>query len=92
MPIPTGFQGSCTINTGTFQTVAFVQMRFIGTENAAAYEALNGNSTDTTRGRAAGPQAPGEWLRYRCNDLQIGTQTANVTLTYKGRRMRPLPS
>jgi hypothetical protein len=43
--IPTGFYGSCVIDS-TADVVAFVQMRYIDTGEAAAYEAIPGG-TDT---------------------------------------------
>lgn len=44
---PTGWYGSCRISAaGGKNIVAFVQMRFIGTDNAAAYEALNASGAD----------------------------------------------
>lgn len=43
--IPTGFFGSCVI-TAPANVVAFVQMRFIATGEAAAYEAIPDGGTD----------------------------------------------
>ncbi len=43
---PTGWFGSCKVTTSG-NSVAFVQLRFVGTDNAAAYEALDGNGTQT---------------------------------------------
>ncbi|HFD86782.1 MAG TPA: hypothetical protein ENJ35_03790 [Gammaproteobacteria bacterium] len=42
---PTGWFGSCSLDTTGYDTVAFVQMRVIGQDNAASYEAIPGNST-----------------------------------------------
>ncbi len=42
------WQGFCNVNTGAYNTVAFIQFRKIGTSNAAAFDAINGNSTDKT--------------------------------------------
>lgn len=44
--LPARWYGSCRIDSGTAGVVAFVQMRIIGTDRAAAYEALSANSTD----------------------------------------------
>ncbi len=42
---PAGWYGSCTIDAGTANVVAFVQMRYTGNSNAAAYEAMPINGT-----------------------------------------------
>ncbi len=47
MSLPSTWLGSCRIETSQ-DTIAFVQLRFIGTDKAAAYEAIDGNSTDKT--------------------------------------------
>jgi hypothetical protein len=81
--IPTDFQGSCTIDTGTFQTVAFVQLRFIGTANAAAYEALNASSTDTTVVVPLVLKRLPNGFATAVTISNLGTAPATVTLTYK---------
>lgn len=81
--IPADFQGSCTIDTGAAQTVAFVQMRFIGTANAAAYEALNGASTDTTVVVPLVLKRLPNGFATAVTISNFGTAPANVTLTYK---------
>lgn len=45
--LPDNWLGSCQV-TAPAKIVAFVQLRFIGTDKAAAYEAINANSTDKT--------------------------------------------
>jgi hypothetical protein len=45
--IPSGFSGSCVIESSK-NIVAFVQMRFIATGEAAAYEAIPAGGTDRT--------------------------------------------
>lgn len=45
--LPSNWLGSCRI-TAPARVVAFVQLRFIGTDKAAAYEAINANGTDKT--------------------------------------------
>jgi len=47
MNIPAGFYGSCVIESSK-NIVAFVQMRFIATGEAAAYEAIPAGGTDRT--------------------------------------------
>jgi hypothetical protein len=46
MSLPAGWYGSCRVDSGAAGVVAFVQMRKIGTDQAAAYEAIPANSTD----------------------------------------------
>ncbi len=46
MTVPALYTGSCVV-TSTGNVVAFVQMRFVATGEAAAYEAFRGGSTDT---------------------------------------------
>ena len=46
MTIPEGFYGSCVVEASA-DVVSFVQMRFIDTGEAAAYEGIKGGSTDT---------------------------------------------
>lgn len=81
--IPAGFQGSCTISTGTSDTVAFVQMRFIGTDNAAAYEALKGDSTETTVVVPLVLKRLQNGFATAVTISNFGTAPADVTLTYK---------
>jgi len=45
--IPALFYGSCVVDSGSANTVAFVQMRFVDTGEAAAYEAIKAGGTDT---------------------------------------------
>ncbi len=45
--LPSNWLGACRV-TAPGQVVSFVQLRFIGTDKAAAYEAINANSTDKT--------------------------------------------
>ena len=42
-----GWFGACRVNTGSFDTVMFVQMRFVGTDQAASYEGIPSNGTKT---------------------------------------------
>jgi len=46
MTLPEQYTGSCVVES-TGNIVAFVQMRFVATGEAAAYEAFRGGSTDT---------------------------------------------
>jgi hypothetical protein len=51
MSIPAAWYGACTVDSGSYDVVAFVQMRFVvaqgaAQEEAASYEAIPGDSTD----------------------------------------------
>jgi hypothetical protein len=81
--IPADFQGSCTIDTGTAQTVAFVQLRFIGTANAAAYEALRGDGAETTVVVPLVLKRLTNGFATAVTISNFGSQAAQVTLTYK---------
>jgi hypothetical protein len=87
--IPTDFQGSCTINTGSNPTVAFVQMRFIGTNNAAAYEALRGDSTDTTVVVPLVLRRLPNGFATAVTVSNFGDQPATVLLSYKAAAEAP---
>jgi hypothetical protein len=58
-------------------------MRFIGTNNAAAYEALRGDSTDTTVVVPLVLRRLPNGFATAVTISNFGTQDANVTLTYK---------
>ena len=45
--IPASWYGACTVDTAGFNTVAFVQMRFVGSDRAASYEAIRADGTKT---------------------------------------------
>jgi hypothetical protein len=83
--IPALWFGSCKIDTTGFDTVAFVQMRFVGTGKAAAYEGINGNGTNTT---AIIPlyakRLPNTFATAITIQNLSTSNTANVTLNYKG--------
>lgn len=80
---PTGWFGSCRIDAGSANIVAFVQMRFIGTANAAAYEAINANGTNTKAfvPLVAKRLSNGFATAVTIQNLSASTP-ANVTLTY----------
>jgi len=80
--IPTGFAGSCVI-TASANVVAFVQMRFVATGEAAAYEAIPDGGTDTKVivPLVAKRLSNGFSSVVTIQNLSNST-TANVTLTY----------
>lgn len=80
--IPAGFFGACTIDTTGFNTIAFVQMRFVGTSNAAAYEAISASGTKT---KVIVPL----YMKRLTNNFatavtiqNLGTQAATVNISY----------
>ncbi len=81
--IPANWYGACRIQASA-AVVAFVQMRLIGTDRAAAYEAIQGGSTARTLliPLAAKRLANGFATVTNIQNLSL-TATANVTFTYK---------
>lgn len=83
--IPALWYGACRIDSGDKDTVAFVQMRTIGTDQAGAYEGINGNGT-------AKKVVVPLWAKRLTNGFASvvtiqnlsTTAPANVTLAYKG--------
>ncbi len=81
--IPANWYGACRIQASA-GVVAFVQMRVIGTDRAAAYEAIPGGSTSKTLliPLAAKRLANGFATVTNIQNLSLGA-TAHVTFTYK---------
>lgn len=81
--IPAGFAGSCVIQS-TSNIVAFVQMRFIATGEAAAYEAIPAGGTDkkVVIPLVAKRLANGFATAVTIQNLDTAN-AATVTLTYK---------
>ncbi len=79
---PTGWFGACTV-TAPGNVVSFVQLRTLGTSNAAAYEAINGNGTNT---RVLVPLAAKRLTNGFATPITIqnlsSSITATVNLTY----------
>ncbi|MEM0488801.1 MAG: hypothetical protein QW707_06335 [Candidatus Bathyarchaeia archaeon] len=80
--LPSNWIGACRITTSA-QVVAFVQLRFIGTDKAAAYEAINANSMDkTVTVPLVAKRLPnGFATAVTIQNLSVSAP-ANVTLTY----------
>jgi hypothetical protein len=83
LTITSGWYGACRV-TATGNVVSFVQMRFLGTGNAASYEAINASSTDTTLfiPLIAKRLANGFATALTVQNLST-TDPAHVTFTYK---------
>ncbi len=85
LTIPEAWFGSCLITTAGFDTVAFVQMRFVSGAQAAAYEALPtaGTSKKSVIPLYAKRLANGFASAVTIQNLS-STAAANVSLVYKG--------
>jgi len=79
--IPTGFFGSCVI-TAPDNVVAFVQMRFIATGEAAAYEAIPDGGTDTKVIIPLIAKRLPNGFATAVTIQNLSSSPANVTLTY----------
>jgi hypothetical protein len=79
---PTKWQGACTVTTSA-STVAFVQMRFVGTGNVAAYEAIRGDGTKTKIIVPLYMKRLGNGFSTVTTIANLGTAPATVTIQYK---------
>ncbi|MBL8057063.1 MAG: hypothetical protein JNK29_10220 [Anaerolineales bacterium] len=79
--IPTGFSGSCVLNSPA-NVVVFVQMRRIGTQNNATYPAINASVTDTKAFAPLISKRQGNGFATTVTLQNLSNSTANVTLTY----------
>lgn len=79
--IPAGFYGSCQIQASA-NVVAFVQMRFISTGEAAAYEAIPAGGTDRTVVVPLVAKRLGNGFATAVTIQNLSAVTATVTLTY----------
>ena len=79
--IPAGFFGSCVI-TAPANVVAFVQMRFIATGEAAAYEAIPDGGTDKKTIIPLVAKRLANGFATAVTIQNLSNSTANVTLTY----------
>ncbi len=80
---PTGWYGSCMVDAGSSNVVAFVQMRTVGTDNAGAYEAINASGTNTKAFVPLVAKRLGNGFASAVTIQNLSSTTdANVTLTY----------
>jgi hypothetical protein len=80
--IPTGWYGACTV-TAPGNTAAIIQMRFIGTQNSAAYEAIPTDGTDKTFFTPLVQKRLGNGFATNTTIVNLSNvSTANVTVTY----------
>lgn len=79
--IPQGFYGSCVINA-TGDIVSFVQMRFINTGEAAAYEAIRGGGTEQTAFIPLVAKRLGNGFATAVTIQNMSPNLATVDLTY----------
>ena len=82
--MPEGWFGACTVDSGSFQTAVFVQLRFVAADRAGAHEGIPLDSTATTT-------VVPLYLKRLTNGFASATTIlnlnpnapANVTLSYK---------
>jgi hypothetical protein len=82
MTIPAGFYGSCRV-TASANVVVFVQMRFIATGEAAAYEAFPAGSTDTKVFVPLVAQRLANGFATAVTIQNLSNETATFNLTYQ---------
>ncbi len=80
--IPAGFYGSCVVEASA-NIVAFVQMRFIATGEAAAYEAFPAGSTDTKVFIPLVAQRLPNGFATAVTIQNLSDETATFNLTYQ---------
>ena len=82
--LPTDWYGSCKVSTGAKNVAVFVQMRRPGvSQDAAAYEALNGNGTATKfLVPLVGKRLGSGFATVTTIQNLSASQSASVTLTY----------
>lgn len=85
--LPTDWFGSCRIDTSGFDSVVFVQMRYVGGSNgnqAAAYEAIQATGTNKTVTFPLYAKRLANGFSTAMTIQNLSTSAAaNVTLTYK---------
>jgi hypothetical protein len=81
MTIPEGFYGACLVQTTGADVVAFVQMRFVDTGEAAAYEAMAAGSTKVSVPLVAKRLGNGFATAVTVQNLSV-TSAATVDITY----------
>jgi hypothetical protein len=74
-----------------FNTVAFVQMRFVGTSNAAAYEAISAAGTKTQVIVPLYMKRLGNGFATAVTIQNLGAQAATVNISYKQGDDAPSP-
>lgn len=82
LTIPAGFYGSCVIDASA-NVVTFVQMRFVATGEAAAYEAFPAGSTDTKVFVPLVAQRLANGFATAVTIQNLSNETATFNLTYQ---------
>ena len=83
--MPTGFFGSCRIETTGFDTVAFVQMRVVSGDQAGAYEAIKGDGVNKKVSFPLYAKRLANGLATAITIQNLNKDAAaNVSLAYKG--------
>ena len=82
MTIPELWYGACTIDSGTYDVVAFVQMRFIATGEAASYEAIPAGGTDMNVSIPLVAKRLGNGFATAVTIQNLSDSTATVDIEY----------
>jgi hypothetical protein len=83
LQIPAEWFGACTVNSGTFQTAVFVQLRTVEGSRAGAHEGIPLDSTATTAVIPLYAKRLTNGFASAVTVLNLsGSATANVTLSY----------
>lgn len=85
--IPAGWYGACKVDSGSYDVVAFVQMRFVkaqgaAQEEAAAYEAIPGDSTDMNVSIPLVSKRLGNGFATAVTIQNLSAVTATVDINY----------
>jgi hypothetical protein len=81
LTIPAGFYGSCVISSPA-DVVSFVQMRYVATGEAAAYEAIPGGGSETTAFIPLAAKRLGNGFATAVTIQNLSGSTVTMDLTY----------
>jgi hypothetical protein len=79
---PAGWFGACNLNSGSSNVVSYIQLRFVGTDNADAYEAIPGGETNNVAFAPLVAQKLANGFATAVTIVNLGGSSANVTLDY----------
>jgi hypothetical protein len=81
--MPEQWFGACTVDSGTFQTAVFVQLRTVNGDRAGAHEGIPLDSTDTTAVIPLYAKRLTNGFASAVTIQNLSNSQANVTLTYR---------
>jgi hypothetical protein len=81
--MPSEWFGACTVDSDTFQTAVFVQLRTVEGNRAGAHEGIPLDSTDTTAVIPLYAKRLTNGFASAVTIQNLGNAQANVTLTYR---------